>query len=68
MQQWLIPSTGVRSVVKGRPPLNPRIEDLERQVKDLQAAVLELTERIARPLVMKPDYVPQFQRWTINGK
>ncbi len=55
-------------MVKGRPPLNPRIEELERQVKELQAAVLELTERIARPLVMKPDYVPQFQRWTINGK
>lgn len=63
-------------MVKGRPALNPRIEALEKRVKELEAAVLELTGRVTqgRRLPIPPeydqssDYQPQFQRWTINGK
>jgi hypothetical protein len=50
---------------KGRPPIVPRIEALEKRVYDLENAVLELA---ARNLVPKAepklkDYEPQFTTW-----
>ena len=53
------------NVAKGRPPIIPRIEALERRVTDLENAVLELAatqvKRIAEPKLK--DYEPQFTTW-----
>jgi hypothetical protein len=56
-------------VVKGRPPVIPRLEALERKVEELESALLDLASAVGNQNKGPgANYVPQFQRWTINGK
>ncbi len=54
----------------GRPPLTPRIEELEKRVADLENAVLELAGFFKVKLETKPQaYKPQFTNWpSSNGR
>lgn len=56
-------------MVKGRPPLIPRIIELEKRVTDLENAVLELAGLKVKS-ESKPDtYEPQFTNWpSPNGR
>lgn len=49
----------------GRPPLTPRIEELEKRVADLENAVLELAGvRFPKPeLKSENGYEPLFNHW-----
>jgi hypothetical protein len=49
--------------MKGRPPIRPRIEALERRVTDLENAVLELTANIPMAEPKLEAYKPQFTQW-----
>jgi hypothetical protein len=56
-------------VPKGRPPLVPRIEELESKVRTLEERMVKLESVLtAIPTLQPVDYAPQFARWTINGK
>ena len=63
---------GSASVGKpGRPPLEPRIAELERQVANLTETVSKL-KRMDKTtddylLSEKSPYTPQFDRWPGNG-
>jgi len=49
--------------MKGRPPMIPRLEILERRVTELEEAVLELTERLKIPAAEPKLYSQQFTQW-----
>ena len=52
-------------MAKGRSPIIPRIDSLERRVFDLENAVLELAEvhgKVKAEPKLK-DYEPQFTTW-----
>ena len=49
--------------MKGRPPLNPRIEALERRVTDLENAILEMVANRPIPEAKLKPYEPQFTQW-----
>jgi len=50
--------------MKGRPPLAPRIEDLEKRTEELLSIVVRLEARIRQLEEAKPKaYEPIFDRW-----
>jgi hypothetical protein len=53
---------------KGRPPVIPRLDDLERAVLELAQRIAKLEARIASHSLVPPAYVPQFTRWPANGR
>ena len=52
-------------MVKGRPPILPRLKELEKRVTDLENAVLELAGvTLSKPeLKSENGYEPLFTRW-----
>lgn len=50
--------------LKGRPPLQPRIEALERRVELLERQIAEMVLPVA---VAAKGYTPLFNRWPGNG-
>jgi hypothetical protein len=53
---------------KGRPPLEPRIRELEKQVNTLLNILHGMDDRIKELEGQRPAYRPVFDRWVGNGR
>lgn len=58
-------------MARGRPPIAPRVEKLERQVTDLMDIIARLGKKIHELEQNSPQskaYEPLFDRWPSNGR